>query len=79
MAQIKNLLREAPLLCRLGFHWREWTATARMVDLVPQARLPWFQGSGKVLEAKLHTSTGKCKRCNDMLVYYTVYEVEDSL
>lgn len=77
MTEIR-VLRPVPFLCRMGFHWREWTASIRRVDITAQAQLNWFT-TDKPMEGLLHVSRGKCKRCTDMISYYTVYDVEESL
>lgn len=79
MSEVNKLIREIPFLCRMGFHWREWRATIRRVDVSNQSEMIWFKATKVNLDAKLHTSTGKCKRCNDVLVYYMVYDVEEAL
>lgn len=79
MPEANKLIQEIPFLCRMGFHWREWKATIRKVQVSNQAEMIGFKSTQINLDAKLHTSTGKCKRCNDMLVYYTIYDAEEAL
>lgn len=74
-----TLLRKVPLLCRLGLHFREWRATVRRVDITNQSEMVWFKTTPLHLEARLRTSTGKCKRCSDVMTYHTIYGVEDAL
>ena len=75
-----RILRPIPFLCRVGIHFRDWSSTTKRVDIMPQSQFQhqWFGNTGP-MEGKLHVSTGKCKRCADLLRYYTVYDVEESL
>lgn len=71
-----RIIRPVPLLCKLGIHWREWTASIITVDITPTWR---FHDRAEVMEGKLHVSRGCCRRCSDMISFYTVYDVEDAL